>query len=180
MKKKSKRDYCSRFQGDCKHPLKNDGTCFIIMSYEDYHSETIEKIIRGAIKSNDVTPKTSKDFKTKGSADMFCTRVCKPIRECNFCIADVTYDNTSVGFEWALAEKFDKPVIATLYQPTKTLLEPDEIKFKTKLKNKGVIKYPPLRKEVPGDFRGLMTIKYKNKDGLESQLKNQFDVIEVD
>lgn len=178
MKTKSKKDFCPRFQSDCQHPLKRNDTGFIIMAYDEYHSETIEQILREGIKSIGYTPKLSTDFKTQGSADMFCTRVCKPIRESSICIADVTYDNTSVGFEWALSEKFEKPVIATLYLPKKTPLEPDEKKYKKILKKKGLIKYPPIRKDIPGDFQGLMVIKYKSKNELVSQLKSKFDLKE--
>ncbi|MCZ7383578.1 MAG: hypothetical protein O8C63_02385 [Candidatus Methanoperedens sp.] len=150
------------------------------MAYNEFFSQDIEKMLRWSVKSEEITPILAKDLKTKGSVELFCNTVCRPIRESRYCIVDLTYDNTSVGYEWALAEKFEKPVIATLYKPKIRKVSNDvERKCKDKLKEKGIIKYPAVRKEVPADFRGLYIIKYTNKNTLKDELKKHFDVEEA-
>jgi hypothetical protein len=172
------KDFCTRIQGACPHSRKNKEFCFIMMAYDEFYSKEIEEMLKWSI-STEATPKLAKDFRTKGSVDMFCVTVCKPIKESRFCIADVTYDNTSVGYEWALAEKFDKPVIATLYQPKIKSFNDSEKISRDKLIQKGVIRYPAIRKDFPGDFRALLTIKYKNRDILKKNLEKNFNVREA-
>jgi len=50
---------------------------------------------------------------------------------------------------------------------------------KDKLIEKGIVRYPAIRTDFPGDFKALLTIKYENRNILKNKLDKTFDVKEA-
>lgn len=174
----AEKKFCVRIDGECPHEIsKTKKNCFIIMAYEESHSKEIEKILKKAIKSIlKLKPILAKHIKHSGSTDLYCTKVCKPIKEATYCIADLTYNNTNVGFEIAVANSFDKPVIITRYIPKKLKIKPEDEKVLKKLKHKGAIQYSEIPNKISGDFGGLLRIDYNSERELKKKLKEAFEI----
>ena len=180
MVQKDIENYCHRLEIDCPHKIsKTAKICFIIMAYEELYSENIEKILKKAIKSVlKLNPILAKGIKKRGSTDLFCTKVCKPIKESTYCVVDATYTNTNVGIEYALAQGFKKPVILTMYKPKiKSDISPEDLKVLTKLRKKGNIQYFEMPVGVPSDVKAIFSAEYKDEKELKKKLKQNFEVI---
>jgi hypothetical protein len=148
------------------------------MAYEENRSKLIEKILKHAAKKAlKCEPVLAKNIKKKGSTDLFCTRVCKPIQESTYCIVDVTYKNTNVGLEYATAQGFNKPVIVTKYIPdTTNKLEKKELAILRKLKEKDKIQFAVLPLGIPSDISGKTYIEYPNELELLRKIREAIDV----
>lgn len=170
------KNYCLRIEGMCPHKIsKTKKTCFIIIPYEELHSKNIEKMLKSAVTSVfKLTPVIGKNLKRLGSSDMYCTRVCRPIKEATQCIADLTYKNTNVGFEIAVAQSFEKPVIITRYITQNKGLTDEEKELIDKLKQKGEIQCSEVPNDVPADINGIFRVDYKNETELKRKLKEAF------
>lgn len=151
-----------------------------MMVYEEYYSNEIEKLLRNSVKKVfKLKPVLAKKVKQKGSTEMYCTRVCRPIKEATLCIADLTYNNTNVGFEIGVAQELHKPVIITRYIPKiskKVQLKPSEDKSLQKLKKRGILQYSKVPYKIPSDVGGIFRVDYKDEKDLMKQLKEGFEV----
>ncbi len=175
---------CPRIQGVCPHLKKkplNKRTCFVMMAYEEKCSPDIESMLKKAIINVlKVEPVLAKDVKSLGG-DMFCITVCKEIIESEYCIVDITYKNTNVGIEYAVAQySFNKPVVITQYAPKKTKgsrigLEENEKMVLEKLKKRGLIQYCTLPLTT-SDLIGISYIKYSDEQELEEGLRKATEV----
>ncbi len=172
------KNFCMRFGYDCPHKIsKTKKNCFIMMAYEEFYSKQIEKMLKNAVKSIlKLNPILAKQVQHFGSTDLYCTKVCKPIREAFRCIADLTYNNTNVGFEIAVAQGWEKPVIITRYIPKDFNIKNEEEKVLKKLKNKGAIQYSKVPQNISGDFGGIFRIDYSNETELKRKLKEAIDI----
>ena len=172
------KDFCERIEGKCPHKIsKVSKDCFIMMAYNNAHSKEIERILKKVIKSVlKLSPVLAKNIKHIRSTDLYCTKVCKPIRKSTHCIADLTYNNTNVGFEIAIAHKWGKPVIITRYLPEKLKIKDDDKKILEKLKNKGAIQYSEIPNTISGDFGGIFRIDYSNESELKEKLKEAIEI----
>jgi len=150
------------------------------MAYEEVFSPKIEKMLKNAVgKVLKLNPILAKDLRQQGSADLFCTRVCRPIKEATECIVDLTYANTSAGFELGIAQGFKKPVIVTRYMSGKKSLTNEEkklLKELPKLKEKGIIQFFEIPCQIPADISSVYRIDYKNEKELQEGLKKGFEV----
>lgn len=165
--------WCPITNSPCTHsPKTYKNECFIIMSYKEKFSPLIEKILKKAIKKTYKSkPVLAKDIKIRGSYNMFCNKVCKPILDATMCVVDLTYQNNNVGFELGIAHGFNKPVIITRYVPNmRDLTDEEECKLK-ELRKEGVIQFSKVPSEEPSDIRGLFTVSYKTKKELLEKLK---------
>jgi len=147
------------------------------MAYEQLHSKKIEKMLIGAaLKAIKMKPILAKETRLRGSTDVYCTKVCKPIKQSTICIADLTYNSINVGLECGVAQHFEKPIIVTTYKPRKTgQITNRENRILKKLKKSGAIQYLPLPYHPP-DFASLFRVEYSNKAELISGLRNGFNI----
>ncbi len=175
MKEKT---YCPKIDAICPHKIsKTKNTCFIMMAYNQTYSKKIETMLKNATeKILKYKPVLAKNLKHKGSTDMFCTTVCRPIKESTICIADLTYINTNVGFELATAQSLQKPVIITQFDPTKKELTKEELKILNDAKKKGKIQYSEIPNTLPSDVQGMIRIRYSSEVELKRKLKEGFKV----
>jgi hypothetical protein len=174
----TEKTFCAKINGKCPHKIsKSKKTCFIMMAYEELNSKKIEKMLTLAVKKAiKVRPILSKSIKITGSCDLFCNRVCRPIREATYCISDLTYKNTNVGFEIGIAQKYDKPVIITKYVVKKVKIKTKEKTLLEKLKKNGAIQYTEMPVEIPADITAIHRIEYKSDLELRKKLKETFKV----
>jgi len=172
------KDFCERIDEKCPHKIsKISKDCFVMMAYKETYSKEIERILKKVIKSVlKLNPILAKNIKHTGSTDLYCTKVCKPIRKSAQCVADLTYNNTNVGFEIAIAHKWGKPVIITRYMPKKTKIEKDDEKVLKRLKTKGAIQYSETPHTISGDFGGMFRIDYSSALELKQKLKEAIEI----
>lgn len=86
----------------------------------------------------------------------------------------MTYKNTNIGFEVAVAQSFEKPVIITRYMPkTVEVTGKDKATLK-RLRKKGAIQYSKMPIEVPADITSVYRVDYKNESELKRKLKEGF------
>lgn len=172
------KNYCFKIDGSCPHRIsRTKKQCFIIMAYDQCYSNIIESIFRNAIKEvYGLDPILSKDIKHRGSSDMFCTKVCRPIQQATLCIADLTYNNTNVGYEIAIAQKFNKPVIITRYTATgNSLTDADKITLDD-FAGRGIIQFSYLPNKIASDIQGIFRIDYTSEKELKQKLKDEFKI----
>jgi len=169
---------CPRFNIDCPHKISAiKNTCFIIVSYDNIHSKKIESyLMEASKKALRLKPVVARKIKQTSSADLYCTKVCKPIQEATACIIDLTYNNTNVGFEYGFAQTLGKPIIHTKFITDVPHLKPSEEKILKEIKRRGSIQYTVLPYRPPADFSGVVRVEYKNKNDLISQLKSDFKI----
>ena len=174
----SKKRFCQRIGGDCPHVIsKNKKNCFIMMAYNHPYSPKIEAILKRAIKlAFKLKPELAKNIKQTQSGDMYCKTVCRPINEATLCIADFTYNNSNVGFEFGIAQGMDKPVIVTRYMPKEVKLTKAEKSFLKKVRLKGAIQYSEVPYNIPADISGIFRVDYSNEDELKKKLKEGFKI----
>jgi len=173
--------FCQRFDGPCHHRVKvNKNKCFIVMSYSQKHSKVIEKMLKTALKKSGMIPILAKDIK-HATGDMFCSTVCRPLMGSIICIIDMTYNNTSVGFEHGVAEHgLEKPCIITRYKLPRTgNLSQKEGKILEKLKNEGKIQFSVVPFSPPADFAGVHRIDYSSQKELDDAIKAFFKIRKI-
>jgi len=173
------KDVCARFDAKCPHPINEEKkVCFIMMAYDKPYSKKIEIILKKSVKvAFKLEPKLSKNIKQTGSGDMYCKTVCRPIRESTLCIADLTYNNTNIGFEFGVAQELKKPVIITVYKPKKQIkLGKKAFEELKKLEKKGAIQFSEVPQKIPSDMGGMLRVEYSSEEELIKKLKEQFEV----
>jgi len=171
--------YCPRRGSDCPYKISAKKICFVAMAYNEIDSPIIEKILKKAvIRAFKLKPILAKELKTLGSTELFCTKVCKPILESTYCIADVTYNNTNVGLEVGTAHGFDKPVFVTQYVPDKKnkTITSKEKRSVERLKKAGKLQYSILPLKMVSDLAGIFYIEYTNQNDLVKKLKDSMAV----
>lgn len=172
------KDYCVKIDGACPHKIsKTKKQCFVIMAYKQYYSDEIENIFKTVVKNvYGLDPILSKDIRQRGSSDMYCTKVCRPIRQATICIADLTYNNTNVGYEIAIAQKYNKPVIITRFTPFGEEITEDEMDLLNNLEDRGVVQYSYVPNEIASDIQGIFRVDYRNERELKRKLKEGFEI----
>lgn len=172
------KDYCVKIDGLCPHSIsKTKKQCFIIMAYEQHFSDKIKDILKNGVREvYGLDPILSKEIRKKGSSDMYCTKVCRPIRQATLCVADLTYNNTNVGYEIAIAQKFNKPVIITRYKKCEGTLTSEDYDFLTQLKNSGIIQYSLVPNDIASDVQGIFIVEYRDETELKRKLKEGFEI----
>ena len=175
---KIKEEICPRIDGKCPHETTTDkNKCFIVMAYEQLYSDKIETMLSNAAeKVFESEPILAKNIKHKSSMDLYCTKVCRPIKQSTICLVDVTYNSINVGLEYSVAQNFKKPVIVTKYLPQKIpKISEEERESLEKIKGRGSIQYLDLPYHPP-DFASLYRVDYKNEKELIKKLENEFKV----
>lgn len=173
------KDYCSRIDGTCPHKISTTkNTCFIMMSYNELFSENIEKMLKRIVENYlKLTPILAKDIRHTGSTDMFCTKVCRPIKESTYCIADFTYENSDVGFETSIAHNCKKPVIITRYIPQLENLTEVQKTLLEEIRKKGIIQYSMVPNKIDdSDIQGIFRIDYSTEKELKQKLLSNFKI----
>lgn len=178
MDEKNETHYCQRIEAACPHKFsKANKTCFIMMSYTQVYSEKIEAMLRKVVKNVlHLEPILAKDLKQQGSSDVFCTRICRPIKEARLCLADVTYTNTNVGFEMGISQELSKPVIITIYTPKKIEIKEKDKTVLDKLQRQGIIQYSEVPANIPSDITGIFRVEYKDYTELYDRLAKGIDI----
>lgn len=147
------------------------------MAYSEKYSKKIERMLKIAVR--DVLrskPILAKDLKTESSSDLFCTRVCKPIRESSLCIVDLTYNNINVGFEYGRSLGFDKPCIITRFVFNAKQMKKGEIESLSKLKRDDKIQVSILPFNIPPDFESIFRVDYSTQKELNDKIRGAFRI----
>lgn len=152
--------YCPIIDDICKVEIQTKNQCFIIFKYDEKRKEqrekreTWEEIITHGVKETGMTPFVARDLSKGEARGSHCTQICKPIRESRMCIADVSQESTSVGYEINLAWRYNRPVLITF-----------------ELSKRGS------RKLVPFDLQGLQIAYYRNLDELKTEVPKRIQGI---
>jgi len=141
--------YCPIIDDLCKVETENKNQCFIIFRYEKRKKElqSWEEIITNAVRETGMVPLVARDLSKGEARGSHCTQICKPIRESRMCIADVSKESTSVGYEINLAWKYNRPVLITCE-----------------------VGKPHSRKLVPFDLQGLQIAYYERLEDLKTEI----------
>ena len=106
--------YCPWIDKECKEVFETRDQCFIIYDYEMDESDRFEKTVSAIVKNKGLEPKIAKHVEKPQATGVFCTRICKEVRQSELCIADISRKNTNVGLEIGIAWRFDVPVLLTI------------------------------------------------------------------
>lgn len=106
--------YCPWIDKECKEVFKTKDQCFIIYDYEIEESDRFEETVLEIVNRKGLEPKIAKYVEKPQSTAVFCTRICKEIRQSKLCIADISKENTSVGLEISIAWRFNVPILLTI------------------------------------------------------------------
>jgi hypothetical protein len=113
--------YCPSRYGKCIYPAESiepRRQCFIIMSYAGEFSRSVEAMLRAAVYmayGAQLKPILASDLAPDGRNQLLCHRICSQIKSSELCLADLTYESISVGFEAALAEIMGKSTTYTMH-----------------------------------------------------------------
>ena len=150
-------EQCLIFGRPChKTDIGQREQCFIIMDYKGAHSSSIKDVLRISVqKAFSLKPVLASEVKLPWSKDMFCDKICEPIRRSKLSIADITYDNTNVGFEIGISQMMGVPVIITFHKEWREETIGGKIDFSI----------------IPADFAGRYVVPYSNHEDLTQKLK---------
>lgn len=141
--------YCNMLKANCLHEIVVKNQCFIMMSYK--RSDRLEQTLTDVIKNTyGLRPVIAKEVKIEESSFMFCEKICRQIRSSLICFADVSRDNTNVGFELGIAWECKKPFFYSM--------------------NKRI------RHSPPSDLAGLYGLWYDNYGQLRNKMIKEIHV----